>query len=205
MIRGLVLAGGEATRLPNKPLLPLKNGKPAITSGIDLLRHSGITHITVVVPPGSAIPSILDYTYVTNFKYVIQEAALGVPIAISQILPDDTFDFEDKLVVVFCDNVYSHGTKINDVNPVGHTVIEIAGEPIKSKSLSRWCGRWMSSPQGNVCVAGWMVLDRDSLQWAHHFQSTIDFLNKIEAQPIYIEDKGWWDIGTPSAYAAYWK
>ena len=42
MIKGIVLAGGLATRLPNKALLPIKNGKPAITSSIDLLLRSGI-------------------------------------------------------------------------------------------------------------------------------------------------------------------
>ena len=80
MIKGIVLAGGQATRLPNKPLLPLKNGKPVITSGIDLLLRSDIKDIRVIVPPDSVIPAILDYTYSsTYFKYVIQRAALGVP------------------------------------------------------------------------------------------------------------------------------
>jgi len=205
MIKGIVLAGGQATRLPNKPLLPLKNGKPVITSGIDLLLRSDINDIRVIVPPDSVIPSILDYAYSSaRLKYVVQHTALGVPIAISQMLPDNLFDFEDKIVVVYCDNVYGHNVKITDVKRIGHTVIEIT-DLIKSKSLSRYFrGRWMDVQEGNSCVAGWMVLDRDAIQWAHHYQSTIDFLNHVEAEPIHIDDDSWWDIGTVEAYKEYW-
>jgi len=207
MNRGIVLAGGNATRLPNKPLLPLHNGKPAITSGIDLLLRSGITTVDIVIAPNSPIPDILRKYYELNFRFIEQKDALGVPLAISQILP---FDFQtwDKFVVVFCDNVYGKDYLIqtNDERR-GHTIMKL-DDGIKAKSLSRYInGLWT---QGNFgpstsCLAGWMILNLKMLSAAHHYSNTIDFLNGTKAKPIKIEDPDWWDIGTLETYTDYWR
>ena len=208
MNRGIVLAGGNATRLPNKPLLPLHNGKPAVTSGIDLLLRSGITVIDIVVTPNSPIPSILRKYYELNFRFIEQRGALGVPLAISQVLPMSAPQTYDKFIIVYCDNVYGSKQRIPLHPWVGHSTIEIIDE-IKAGALSRYSdGFWREGyceDDCSTCIAGWMCLDLSSLILAHHYQTTIEFLNVIKAKPIPIIDSSWWDIGTLETYTDYWR
>jgi len=209
MLHGIVLAAGDATRLPNKPLLPLKNRKPAITSGIDLLIRSGIEHIIVIVPPKSAIPYVLFELYDQRpFCIIEQHQALGVPLAISHILPEVEFGKDDTAIITYCDNVYGDTFQLGDM-PLrrrAHTVIAVS-DSNKAKYLSKYSdGKWLTRDHHELyCVAGNMILDKKAIEMCHHFTTTEQLLNYFEAQPIYIEDKGWWDIGTPSTYAAYWK
>jgi len=194
MNRGLILAGGLATRLPNKPLLPLRNHKPVITSSIDFFIRSKITPISIVIPSNSIIPLIVKHYYPNEpIEYLVQEVPLGVPMAISQLLPDTALGFEDRVIVAFCDNVYS--VELEDPKPIGHTVMAI-DDPIKSGALTWYRGRQL---------AGWMQLDRDAIQWAHHYQDTLEFLKKIDGEAIVIHDPNWWDIGTIKTYEEYWK
>ena len=71
---GIVLAGGEATRLPNKPLLPMIDGQPVIRSSIDLFKRSNIEEIITVVPPASPIPAVIK-----EGGFTIQPKPTGVP------------------------------------------------------------------------------------------------------------------------------
>jgi len=54
-------------------------------------------------------------------------------------------------------------------------------------------------------VAGWFVLPRRWPIEAHNATTTVDFLNAMKAQGYVMKRYGWYDIGTPETYMAYWK
>ena len=199
-MKGIVLAGGKATRLPNKPLLPMHNGKPVITSGIDFLWHNGVREITVVVPPRSPIKHVLRMWYDRHIDYVVQWEPLGVPQAIAIGAQDE------PVLVVFCDNVYSLvRSTIPDLT--GHTVMTV-DDPIKARDLSKYDGErsaFVHEAASTICLAGFMVVQPDALAVAHHFKDNITFLNAVGAVPFTWSDDEWWDLGTADAYRRYWE
>lgn len=204
-VKGIVLAGGLATRLPNKPLLPMHDGRPVIASGIDFLRRNGVQAITIVKPPRSPIPHVLRMLYGTKhyaFNYVTQFEPLGVPTAIGEV----DLDEHDAAVVVFCDNVYGYNSLLPNVaDTVGHSVLKITNLA-KARALSKWDGeRFVKEAATDTCLAGFIVVDRESHAATHHFRETVSFLNYVAGRPIPWMNDGWWDVGTADAYRAYWE
>lgn len=200
-MNGIVLAGGLATRLPNKALLPLHNGKPAITSGIDFLIANNISDIRIVVPSRSPINHILRMHYNDkHFEFITQREPLGVPMAISEA------DSRADSIIVYCDNIYTN-LEFLKPNYSCHCVQHIE-DLEKARHLSKWnddTNRWQHECVSDWCVAGWMFLTAKDLQAANHFKDTITFLNDIKAQPFALADKNWWDIGTAETYRYYWE
>ena len=201
---GLVLAGGLATRLPNKPLLPMRNHEPVIISSIDFLKRSDIKDISVVVPSNSMIPLILK-SYCLELSYIEQHSPLGVPKAIS--LFPHSLEAGDNLIIVYSDNIYPDDI-IADTSVCSgsyHSIITI-DDPVKNHQLSKYSnGQWLQESASPHCIAGYMSLSDSALEIAHQFKETTTFLNTISADPIRLMTDKWWDIGTVATYREYWE
>ena len=201
MIRGIVLAGGLATRLPNKALLPIKNGKPAITSSIDLLLRSGIKDITIVVSPVSPIPSILNVYYDRPFKFVVQPAAEGYINAIKSVLFNS--QTTDKMVVTCCDNVYDESEKVIDREGSYACVRELpAWQTIGLAKYDDSLGKWFNVASSYTCFAGYVVFHQACLIDTN---SVVENFNMLRMEAVQCPAKGWFDIGTLENYITYWR
>lgn len=111
-MRGVILAGGEGTRLrpltyiTNKHLLPVHN-KPMILYPLDTLRSFGIKDI-LIVSGGNHIGSFAEFLgdgtqYGINLTYKVQRQAGGIAQALG--LAKDFAQGEDILVILG-DNIF---------------------------------------------------------------------------------------------------
>ena len=210
-LKGVVLAGGLATRLPNKPLLPLRNLRPAITSAIDLFLRSNMKteDIAIVIPEDSPICHVLNIMYENNdFVYIEQKQARGVPAAISLVAQELILSDAEKFIITYCDNVYDECEQIpkiiiESLATLSHSVISILDD-VKSKSLSKYIdGLWVREARTANCIAGWLSITPKIARTACEFNTTEDLLNYHNGTPILMTDFGWWDIGTVNTYRAY--
>jgi len=199
MIKGIVLAGGLATRLPNKALLPIKNGMPAITSSIDLLLRSGIKDITIVVSPVSAIPSVLNTYYDRPFKFAVQLAAEGYINAIKTA----GYDPQSQIVVTCCDNVYDESEEVIDREGSYACVRELpAWQTIGLTKYDGSIDTWFNIANSYACFAGYAVFHQVHLIDAG---SVVENFNRLKMTALKCPAKGWFDIGTLENYITYWR
>lgn len=200
---GVVLAGGAASRLPNKPLLPMKDLRPVLFSSIDLFKRSHIDDVTIIVPPGSLIPDIIRAHYQHDLNFVMQPDLTGVPhaarLAVEQRkLPDDTM-----VVVTMCDNIFAFNERIQ---PLPNSAVVRRITDFRSQHLAKKCnGHWVASSPSPYCFAGWMTTDIGRLKKVEPNTTTLDFLNSNAMTGQEIQTGGWWDIGVLETYTAYWR
>ena len=182
---GVVLAAGESKRMPNKALLPIEGGRPAITSAIDFLHRHGLP-VMVVVSPDSAIPLVLDAMY-PRLRYVVQQAACG-PLHAMRLVPR-----ESRMVFTFCDNIYTG--QLDTRSPIA--TVRDSDNP----ELDRYYKGWVPRGSCGVAFAGYIVCD------PHHLDvpgdTLLEWLNAIKAEPVRKDDE-WHDLGTLSSYKEYW-
>ena len=204
---GVILAGGLATRLPNKVLLPTKSGF-AIQSSVKLLRRSKVDEIVIVVPPNSVIPDIMG----NGFLYATQEEAKGVPDAINRgrlSWSSASGTIDAQFLVSCADNVYDEDEVIHDsqlaVGGVARASVRFL-PPFMTKHLARYSPKKKhfvsaSTTDKAPSVAGVMSFYGPAFVGA---ADTVQWLNamKAEAQAY---DAQWWDIGTVETYTAYWR
>ena len=201
MIKGIVLAGGLATRLPNKALLPIKNGKPAITSSIDLLLRSGINDITIVVSPVSVIPSVLNTYYDRPFKFAVQLVAEGYINAIKSVPYDLQSTY--KIVVTCCDNVYDESEKVIHEEGSYACVRELpAWQTIGLAKYDDSLDKWFNVASSCTCFAGYAVFHQARLIDTN---SVVDNFNELSMPAVPCPAEGWFDIGTLENYITYWR
>ena len=204
---GIVLAGGAATRLPNKPLLPMRGGRPVICSSIDLCLRSQCFAIFVVTPPLSPLPYVVHQHYADDarFRYVVQETLTGVPHAAACALQSEDTVAAEALITC-CDNIYPKDAYCrNDVKP---NVCEIRDLPFwKAMHLAklREDGVWVRSRRAEGdCLAGWWLLRATDVKSAQPHEETVAFLNRVKADAFGSTDNDFWDIGTADTYLRYW-
>ncbi|MSU76162.1 spore coat protein [Patescibacteria group bacterium] len=154
-MKGVILAGGKATRLrpltyvTNKHLLPVYN-KPLIYYPIEAMARAGVKEVLITTNPEHAgdfinlLQSGKDFG--VRFSFEIQEEAGGISQAIKLAEP---FTHGDKLLVLLGDNIFTHdlsGTvkkfekrkegafvfakEVEDARQYG--VIEMAGGKVRS-------------------------------------------------------------------------
>jgi hypothetical protein len=211
-----VLAGGKATRLPNKPLLPLKDGSLVIESGLHMLNRTGIERVLIVVPPNSPLPDILearrDRSVERRFdvEYVVQPEANGVPSAIA--CAGECIDTREELMVVCCDNVFpdDYAAPVDQLEPFKDLQQVQSLPQWQSMHLSRYTGQWSRRGWGmDSCVAGWLKVARPTAMHGRSHAEMVDFLTACDVKP-YSDDNlrrgdGWWDVGVADSYARYWR
>lgn len=116
-MKGVILAGGNATRLrpltwvTNKHLLPIYN-KPMIFYPVEAMASAGIKDVLIVTGPnhsGSFINLLKSgRDFGLRLSYEIQEEAGGIAQAIA--LADDFAD-DDKILVILGDNIFQQSLK----------------------------------------------------------------------------------------------
>jgi glucose-1-phosphate thymidylyltransferase len=116
-MKGIILAGGKATRLrpltlvTNKHLLPIYN-KPMIFYPLESIARAGVTEVLLVTGPdhsGSFINLIRSgKEFGLKVSYAIQEEAKGLSDAL--FLAEDFAD-NDKILVILGDNIFKHSLK----------------------------------------------------------------------------------------------
>ena len=116
-MKGVILAGGNATRLrpltwvTNKHLLPIYN-KPMIFYPLEAMARAGIKDVLIVTGPNhsGAFINLLKSgkDFGLRLSYEIQEEAGGIAQAIN--LSQDFAD-EDKILVILGDNIFTESLK----------------------------------------------------------------------------------------------
>lgn len=113
-MKGIILAGGKATRLrpltkiTSKQLLPVYN-KPMIYYPIETLARAGITDILIIVSPEYAghflnlLGSGRDMGL--NFAYEVQEEPKGLADA---FVVGENFIGKDNVAMILGDNIFEH-------------------------------------------------------------------------------------------------
>jgi NDP-sugar pyrophosphorylase family protein len=214
-VKGIILAGGKATRLPNKPILPIRHNMLAVESSINLYHRSGIHDIYIVVPPNHVLPQILSHRHGYTFKYVYQPRPDGVPGAIMAVLAQ--FPSITSFFVSCCDNVY-HDEEFIDVHniEIQKTTVPLIVtrncSPADMHRLSGWdeASQQWQHPATNVqCFAGWTYYPSASAFTQAYAQlqdsgSCIELINALKAKPFHLDQTWWYDIGTVQAYREYW-
>lgn len=193
---GILLAGGAATRLPNKPLLPQRNGKPVCLSGLDYLFRHGVEYVNVVVPPSSVIVDVIASHYHSEkLNFIYQAEPSGVGDAINLALQDDS-------LIVAADNIYPREEVFKLPKRFNRTVAVLRQvEAWRIPHLVRM------GLNGNLTRSGPGVLALTSPWYVSkyfHFSSE-GWPDFNEGSFIELPSAGWWDIGTPETYSAYWR
>lgn len=113
-MKGIILAGGKATRLrpltkiTSKLLLPIYN-KPMIYYPLETLLKAGIKDILIIIAPDYAghflnlLGSGKDFG--AKFTYEIQEEARGIADA---FILGETFIGKDDVCLILGDNIFDH-------------------------------------------------------------------------------------------------
>ena len=116
-MKGVILAGGKATRLrpltlvTNKHLLPIYN-KPMIYYPLESMVRAGVEEVLIVTGPDHA-GSFLNLLksgkeFGLNLSFEIQEEALGIAQGISLA---EGFAEGDKILVILGDNIFGFDLK----------------------------------------------------------------------------------------------
>lgn len=140
-MKGVILAGGNATRLrpltwvTNKHLLPIYN-KPMIFYPLEAMARAGIKDVLIITGPNHSgafinlLRSGKDFGF--NLSYEIQEEAGGIAQALS--LAEDFAD-NGKILVILGDNIFTQSLKkdVDDFKKVRQGAV-VFGKNMATKS-----------------------------------------------------------------------
>lgn len=230
---GIVLAAGEATRNPNKLLLPMPHmgqeigqnlAPPAVCAAVSFVLRAGASNGAVVLREGGAV-DLYDKVMQQANKSVAYQTGQGVVDAICCGLRaldsggvDGALAKCDDVLVCFGDNAYD----VREAQEVkllgcghGGAVASIRDLPNSehldywNANLGRWHSREMYKYPDESCFAGWLLLGRDVAKSmlnspAQYAPNMPALLNYLKVQPLQMDSKYLWhDVGTPEGYLAY--
>ena len=222
-MKGIILAGGNATRLrpltevTSKQLLPVYN-KPMIYYPLDTLVRSGIKEILIIVAPSNAddflrlLGSGRDFG--CKFTYEIQDKAEGLAQA---FLLGENFIGEDDVTLILGDNIFvdnfsesiqsfkSGGRvfakKVSDEDAKRYGVVEM-DENNKALSIEEKPDK----PKSNYAVTGLYIYDNSVIQKAKSIKPSergeleITDVNNLFLQEgtldVRFVEGPWFDAGT---------
>ena len=192
---GIVLAGGLASRLPNKLLLPDRHDRPIIHSSIDFLKRNGIEHIIVV-----ANELDLVWAYLWNYDgysdiTMINDDRAGI---VGAILKATEHYHYERCMVVCGDNVYPE-IALDIPLEQDIAVCTLRG----SEELDGWEDGWVERGKLPLIklATPWVL----TLQKLTTNKSLFENFDAMKVKPLVLESflDSWWDLGTQDAYEAY--
>lgn len=206
-MRGIVLAGGNGTRLypftkyTSKHLLPVYN-KPMIYYPISTLVNAGIKDILIITRSRDidSFRSMLeDSQYLgINIEYVIQDEPKG--IAESFILAEH-FIAEDNVALILGDNIFydnSIGEKIKDLGKIngGHIFLYNVADP-SNYGVAKFNGdmicKIIEKPKqyiSNYCVTGLYLYDNSVIKKAKNLNPSLrGELEITDINNLYLEEE----------------
>lgn len=220
-MKGIILAGGEGTRLyplthvTSKQLLPVYN-KPMIFYPLETLLRAGIHDILIIVAPSRAGDFLRllgsGKEFGARFTYEIQDRPEGLAQA---FLIGENFIGDDNVVMILGDNIFEDDfsedidsfisgamiftTEVEHPERFGVVHFDAHGEV--SEILEK-----PSHPQSNSVVTGLYVYDNrviqktKSLQPSHRGELEITDLNNLYLREKNLHVKqfrgAWFDTGT---------
>lgn len=195
---GILLAGGAATRLPNKPLLPQRDLQPVCFSGIDYLLRHKVSSIAVITPPNSVVVDVIDEYYGTevDFNFIYQSEPTGVGDAINLVKSEAQLG-----MIVMGDNIY----------PKTETIVRPdCGPYIVIRRVPRWRiphlvrigadDRLTRIGPGHLALTTPWVVSIGEGMFSPEAWPDLDGVRRLQ-----LSASRWWDIGTPEVYASYWR
>lgn len=196
---GILLAGGAATRHPNKVLLPTRHGIPVIMSGLGYLRRHDLRDIRVVVPTNSPIVDVVEAFGFNdlNIEFVYQATPTGVGDAIMLANPSS-----DACMVVMGDNIYPANEQFPDLTTSAVALREVPAW--RRPHLVRWneeTSRFTREGYGRYSLTTpWIFTELAANDLPPEGWPALYGFERVQ-----LDAQGWWDIGTPDLYAAYWR
>lgn len=221
MMKGIILAGGNATRLrpltkiTSKQLLPVYN-KPMIFYPIETLFKGGIKDILIIVAPNYAghFLNLLGSgrEFDAKFTYEIQEEPRGLADA---FIVGEDFIREDNVTMILGDNIFEDDFReqIQNFQGGGHIFAKEVTDPEKSAVVEfDTDGNVLSvvekptEPKSNYAVPGIYIFDKRASEFAKNLKpSGRGELEIVELYMQYLKTNelkvsvldGWWeDAGT---------
>jgi glucose-1-phosphate thymidylyltransferase len=220
-MKGIILAGGKATRLrpltkiTSKQLLPVYN-KPMIFYPIETLAKAGIKEILIIIAPEYAghflnlLGSGRDFG--VKFTYEIQEEPRGLADAF--ILGKEFID-DDNVTMILGDNIFEDdfSEAINNFKSGGHIFAKEVADPEKSAVVEFDSdGKILSivekptEPKSNYAVPGIYIFDNKASGFAEQLKPSargeleiVDmYMNYFQRGELSVSVlNGWWeDAGT---------
>jgi hypothetical protein len=206
---GILLAGGAATRLPNKPLLPQKNLKPVCFSGVDYLLRHKVDYIAVVIPPSSVLVDVITSYYSdTRFVFVHQPEPSGVGDAINLV------QRSSLAMVVMADNIYPETEHVPMKMMTQSPSITVRSVPAWRAAhlvrVSEYGGVLTRSRPGRLALSTPWLLEPVNNHFSKEAWEDFSRYYKMGTteklfHQVELPGKDWWDVGTPDTYAAYWR
>lgn len=211
MLSVVILAGGQATRMPNKALLPMKRGGLVIESSIEvaqLLKCQAFVKIHMVVASQNRA-SILKKALKTRGYSVgsinfIEQRRPGVLGAMTDAWLTCSPSCL-QTVFLYCDNVYEDpqawSRQVMDAPANSMSVVSSSSPHLDywDPSDETWKPRDPLNADGHWCAAGFLKLSRFDDNQQVNF---LDFLNHNHIKPHTVHDK-WYDVGTEDSYEDY--
>ncbi len=220
-MKGIILAGGKATRLrpltkiTSKQLLPVYN-KPMIFYPIETLVKAGIKEILIIVAPEYAghflnlLGSGRDFG--AKFTYEIQDEPRGLADA---FIVGEEFLASDNATMILGDNIFEDdfSEAIKNFKSGGHIFAKEVPDPEKSAVVEfDETGKVLSivekptEPKSNYAVPGIYIFDNRACEFAKNLKPSargeieiVDlYMNYLQKGELTVSVlNGWWeDAGT---------
>lgn len=202
---GILLAGGNATRLPNKVLLPQRDGRPVCFAGLDYLLRHGADPVHVVVPPSSVVVDVIAEHYPdANLNFIYQPEARGVGDAINLVSARDGL-----AMITMADNIYPPSEVVPSAGPYAVVrrvaawrlphLVRLTDERPDALGQARPPELTRTGPGRRALTSPWLIAIGGKQL------SPEGWPDLNGARFIELPAAGWWDIGEPNLYAAYWR
>jgi glucose-1-phosphate thymidylyltransferase len=185
-MRGIVLAGGRATRLQpltlvtSKQLLPVYN-KPMIFYPLQTLIDGGIDEILIIVAPeysGHFVKLLGDGSqFGVKLSYAIQPEPKGLPEAFKI---GEWFIGDDNVCLVLGDNIFEDNISehIKYFRSGGQIFVKQVHDPERYGVAEVKSGKVISveekpeNPKSNLCIVGLYLYDNRVIEFAKKVQPT---------------------------------
>lgn len=231
-MKGIILAGGRATRLrpltkiTSKQLLPVYN-KPMIFYPLETLLRAGIKDILIIMAPEYAghflnlLGSGKDFG--ARFTYEIQEEPRGLSDA---FIVGENFIGDDNVTMILGDNIFDHDFSgiINNFKQGGHVFAKEVPDPQRYGVVEFDTNNNVLSiiekpenPKSNFAMVGIYVLDNRAAEFAKQVKPSArgeieipDLINMYRERgelKVSIIEEIWEDAGTFDSLLAannYW-
>ncbi|MCP4130255.1 MAG: NTP transferase domain-containing protein [bacterium] len=226
MIKAIIMAGGEGTRLRPltcnrpKPMIPVIN-KPVIEHAVSLLKRHGITEIIISL---YYLPEVIQNYFGdgsewgVNISYSVEETPLGTAGGVKQAIGknDDTFivlsgdgiiDFDITKILAFHKQKESKFTiiltRVNEPTEYGIVITDQEGKIEKFLEKPSW-----SEVFTDTANTGMYVIEPDVVNnyipEREKFDFSLDLFPLLQKNNIplygYIADGYWCDVGNLNSY-----
>ena len=194
----LVLAGGRSTRLYNKVMMSMCDGRPLICSAIDQYLDAGVRPIIYTDPVRKMVlGNVLKHLYpITKIEDIRTDNYSGIPKLLYEL------NSLDDLCVLCGDNIYPPGfykkVQLGEAACIFSGDKSLDGYDLANKA---WVSR---EAETKVRLVTPWKFRRNSIKGVSENTSLIAVLNSVKLSPQFVGSCGWYDLGTEDKLEAYY-